>query len=134
MIEQYFGISLKKLACFASLVFSAAVVTTFVFGMIFGFDKWLQDMNVAKNLMLAGATVSVAQPPVATGGGWGGADAGGAGQFLCPQHGAVGMPVVDPMGSPHCPVCGQGMLFHGTGMQNTPHHAAGLGGGAGIRF
>jgi len=35
-----------------------------------------------------------------------------AGQYLCQQHGAVGLPLLDQAGLPHCPVCGQYMLLN----------------------
>jgi len=37
-----------------------------------------------------------------------------AGQFVCPQHGAVGMPIYGQGGIPLCPICGQIMQLIGT--------------------
>jgi len=35
-----------------------------------------------------------------------------AGQYVCPLHGGVGLPNVDPNGFPTCPICGQRMQFN----------------------
>ncbi len=46
-----------------------------------------------------------------------------AGQYVCPQHGAVGMPIYGQHGNQQCPICGQGMQFHNahTGMHINRH-------------
>lgn len=35
-----------------------------------------------------------------------------AGQFYCPQHGSIGLPVYDQNSVPYCPLCGQMMYFN----------------------
>jgi hypothetical protein len=42
-----------------------------------------------------------------------------AGQFVCPSHGSVGMPLYGQGGVPQCPVCGQVMQFFNSGYQGT---------------
>ncbi len=102
MIEEYLGIDIKKLGTFVGLVVGTAVVVTAVYCFIFGFEQWQSEVKMSAQLMTAAATVPVAQMPAGT---------GSAGQYICPQHGAVGLPSFDAAGSPHCPCCGQIMQF-----------------------
>jgi hypothetical protein len=102
MIEDYIGMDKKKLGTFAGLVAGTAVGVTVVYCLIFGFEQWQSEVKISAQLMTAAATVPVAQMPVGT---------GSAGQYICPQHGAVGLPSFDAAGSPHCPCCGQIMQF-----------------------
>ncbi len=98
MIEDYIGMDKKTLVTFAGLVLGTAVGVTVLYCLIFGFDQWQSEVKMSAQLMTAAATVPVAQMP---------AGIGSAGQYICPQHGPVGLPRFDATGSPHCPGCGQ---------------------------
>ena len=140
MFEQYIGCSIWRLLAYAGVMASAAVLTTVLYVQLYGFDKWKGDMITANDLMLAGTLLPLgetepqqAQPQMFNPqqmpmqmhhqqqapqmqhqqqqNGM------AAGQFLCPQHGPVGMPIFSQAGTAHCPLCTQPMLFHGT--QNT---------------
>ncbi len=102
MIEDYIGMDTKKMVTFAGLVLGTTVGVTILYCLIFGFDQWQSEVKMSAKLMTAAATVPVAQMP---------AGIGSAGQYICPQHGAVGLPSFDAAGSPHCPCCGQIMQF-----------------------
>ena len=108
MIEEYLGIDIKKLGTFVGLLVGTAVVVTAVYCFIFGFEQWQSEVKMSAQLMTAAATAPVApcaptaQMP---------AGIGSTGQYLCPQHGALGLPNFDAAGAPHCPSCGQIMQF-----------------------
>ena len=93
----------KTYGYFFGLVIFTAIIVTIIYWAIFGFDRWSGQMQRASDLMTAATGTPVAQantlPP-------------GAGQYVCPRSGAVGCPVFDAAGVPHCPGCGQAMRFH----------------------
>ncbi len=133
MIEQYYGINIKNIGYFAGSVTIATVIATTLFWLVFGFDKWERDITTAQDLMLAAAvnqndmirvvpgTIKTTKIKVKT-------NVNATGQFLCPQDGAVGLPVYDTLGSPHCPLCSQTMMFHSAQQQNTKPIAGTAGG------
>ncbi len=104
MIKEYMGMDLKRSGFIVGSVLGNAVIVTVVFWLIFGFDVWKQDVRTASQLMAAAAVAPVARVPAAP---------NAAGQFVCPQHGAVGLPQYDATGIPHCPIDGQVMHFNG---------------------
>ena len=105
MTEGYLGISGKKLACFAGTIMAAVVVVTVAYWAVFGFDRWSRAVSQSASLMLAAAPMTYqGQTAPAT---------YGSGQYVCPTHGAVGLPAFDAAGAPHCPVCSQVMRFNG---------------------
>ena len=105
MFKEYFGADAGKLGYFFGLVAGAAVSVTLIYWAIFGFDTWKEETRRASDLMMAAAVAPLTQAPVQT---------GGAGQYVCPRDGAVGLPNFDAAGVPHCPVCGQTMGFNST--------------------
>lgn len=108
-MEQYLGADLRSLGLFAGLIVGAAVIVTLTYWAIFGFDRWNTNVQTASDLMMA----AVVSPVVSTSpnGQTPSYTTGMTGQFLCPTHGAVGLPNYDAAGSPRCPLCGQAMLF-----------------------
>ncbi|MBF0413934.1 MAG: hypothetical protein HQK70_14660 [Desulfamplus sp.] len=53
MLEDYLDINFKKFAWFAGLVMMVAVLTTILYWLIFGFDSWNKNVQIASDLMLA---------------------------------------------------------------------------------
>ena len=98
VIESYLGVKLESLAIFALSIVGAAVVATAVYWSVFGFKHWKNEINVAGTLMTAAATT-----PLVPG--------GQSGQYVCPVHGAVGLPRFNGAGTPLCPVGGEVMQF-----------------------
>jgi len=109
MIKAYMGTDLKRTGLFIGSVLGNAAIVTVLFWLIFGFDVWKQDVRTASDLMAAAAVAPAARAPAAT---------NAAGQFVCPQHGAVGLPHYDAAGTPHCPIDGQVMHFNGISSNN----------------
>jgi len=107
MPEGYLDLDLdlKRTGYFAVSVLVAAAVVTIVYWAIFGFDRWKGEIQSASNLMMAAYVPAQVQQQPQTG-------TGIAGQYICPQDGAVGLPRLDSGGVPHCPICGQVMTFN----------------------
>lgn len=103
MLKEYFGLDLGKLGYVFGLLAGATVSVTLAYWAIFGFDTWKEEVVRASDLMMAAAVAPITRAPAQT---------GGAGQYICPQDGAVGLPNFDATGVPHCPVCGQVMGFN----------------------
>ena len=103
MLKEYFGLDLGKLGFVFGLLIGATVSVTLIYWAIFGFDTWKEEAQRASDLMMAAAVAPVTRTP---------AQNGGAGQYVCPRDGAVGLPNFDANGVPHCPVCGQVMGFN----------------------
>ena len=99
---------LKRYGSFLGLVLGAAVITTVIYWTIFGFSKWSSQVQTASDLMTAAAVAPILQQPYATA-----VQQQPSGQFVCPQHGAVGLPNWSAAGVPNCPICGQVMAFRG---------------------
>ncbi len=53
MLEEYLNIDLKRLSWFSALVILVAVLTTLLYWLIFGFDAWNKNVQIASDLMLA---------------------------------------------------------------------------------
>nr|ASQ41190.1 magnetosome protein Mad4 [Candidatus Magnetananas rongchenensis] len=115
MLQDYLKTKFKYLGFWAATIASSTVVTTGLYWSVFGFGHWQTEMNRAAGLMVAGAVQPMQQQQmqpfqqVQTG--------AVSGQFVCPTHGAVGLPNYDTIGTPHCPVCGQVMNFLSTSPQ-----------------
>lgn len=103
MFEQYFGMDIKRFGYFSGMVAGVALIVTIIYWAVFGFDRWKEEVRMASDLIMAASVAPVAQAP---------AGPGVAGQYVCPQHGAVGLPNLNATGVPHCPVCGQVMGFY----------------------
>ncbi|MBF0451857.1 MAG: hypothetical protein HQK75_14225 [Candidatus Magnetomorum sp.] len=111
MFEDYFGLDLKKVGYFGATVVSTAVVVTVLYWFVFGFGHWAGEMQQASNLMMAATVTPMTANPSGIYGGPSGQSVQSAGQYLCPIHGAVGLPRYDAVGTPHCPICGSVMQF-----------------------
>ena len=98
VIESYLGVKLESLAIFALSIAGTAVVATALYWSVFGFKHWKNEINVAGTLMTAAAT-----SPVTPG--------GQSGQYVCPVHGAVGLPRFNAAGTPQCPLGNETMQF-----------------------
>ncbi len=114
---------LKRYGSFLGLVLGAALITTCIYWAIFGFGTWTRQVQSASNLMAAAAVAPVLQQPCVT------ATQSSAGQFVCPQHGAVGLPNWSAAGVPNCPICGQVMGFRGAGANTNNLTLAAMAGG-----
>jgi hypothetical protein len=113
-IEAFIGLKPKALVIFALSAAGAAVVATGLYWGVFGFSHWRNEMSVAGKIMVAAATVP--------------ARAGAqCGQYVCPVHGAVGLPRFNAAGAPLCPVGGEVMQFRtlGSGQVSPAAFAAG---------
>ncbi|NVM57014.1 MAG: hypothetical protein HWN51_02685 [Desulfobacterales bacterium] len=117
MLGRYFEVDAKKYGHFFGLVVGTAVIVTGIYWAIFGFDRWKVEIQRASDLMMAASVAPVAPAP---------SGSGMAGQYICPQDGAVGIPSFDAARTPHCPVCGQVMGFY-----NAPSGSMTLARGAG---
>lgn len=96
IVEAYLGIKPKSFAVFALSVVGAAIVTTLAYWAVFGLSHWKEEITVANRLMLAAANSPV-QPGQQNG------------QYVCPVHGAVGVPLFSAAGTPVCPIGGETM-------------------------
>lgn len=105
MLGDYHRIEAKQLGYFVGAIVGTAVVVTAIYWAVFGMNKWTANVQLGTNLMLAAAPVPYQGQPLAR--------TGTAGQYVCPKDGAVGLPVFDAAGAPHCPVCNQVMSFNG---------------------
>ena len=103
MFKEYFNVDMEKLGYLFGLLAGAIVSVTLIYWAIFGFDTWKEETQRAADLMMAAAVAPITETPAQT---------GGAGQYICPQDGAAGLPNFDAAGVPHCPVCGQVMGFN----------------------
>ncbi|MBF0507482.1 MAG: hypothetical protein HQK57_00940 [Deltaproteobacteria bacterium] len=130
MLQQYFGLDSKKFGTLVGLISAVAVIVTVIYWAVFGFGTWKKELNQASSLMLAAAgspgastartqPLPIGQPAPAP------SSISGAGQYLCPQHGAVGLPNFDGQGNACCPICGQAMAFNSISSGVIP--AAGMG-------
>jgi hypothetical protein len=104
MFKEYFNADMGSFGYFFGLLAGAIVSVTLIYWAVFGFDTWKQETQRASDLMMAAAVQPLTQAPVA--------QTGGAGQYICPQDGAAGLPNFDAASVPHCPVCGQVMGFN----------------------
>ncbi|MGA2225420.1 MAG: hypothetical protein ABSH41_13375 [Syntrophobacteraceae bacterium] len=122
-MSEYNDIDAKRLGYFAGSIVAAAVVVTAIYCGLYGLKKWTGSMQQGANLMMVAAPAPY-QGSVRT---------GAAGQFICPTHGAVGLPVVDASGVPRCPLCNGAMSFNGpqAGAQAGPVGLAAFAGGGG---
>jgi hypothetical protein len=122
-MSEYHDIDAKRLGYFVGSIVTAAVAVTVIYCSLYGFRKWTGNVQQGANLMMA-ASPAPYQTPART---------AIAGQFICPAHGAVGLPVFDAAGVPRCPLCKEAMGFNGpqAGVQAGPVGLAAVGGGGG---
>ncbi len=122
-MSDYHVIDAKRLGYFVGSIAAAAVVVTAIYCGLYGLKKWTGSVQQGANLMMV-ASQAPCQSPVTT---------GTAGQFICPVHGAVGLPALDSAGVPRCPICNQAMSFNRpqAGVQAGPLAPAAFGGGGG---
>ena len=113
MVREYLGVDGKGLAWFAGLIIAALVTVTGIYWFLYGREKWTVKMQQGANLMVAAvpaASQGQTRPGVSA-----------AGQFVCPSHGAVGLPTYDAAGVPHCPICNQVMCFNNASSAAAPN-------------
>jgi hypothetical protein len=135
MLGQYVDLDGRRLGYFAGSIAAAALVVTGIYWALFGMNQWTTKVQQGANLMMAAAPLpyggqSFGNPGVGgqvyNGQAYQGqvpgvaGMTGGAGQYVCPTHGAVGLPVLDAAGTPHCPVCNQVMCFNRSTAGGTP--------------
>ena len=132
MLEDYLHIDLKKFGYFSGFVILVAVSTTVLYWFVFGFDTWKRNVQTASDLMLAATPGTLHTGPMVGGqaGNLGMRPAAAAimptqqqpnamtGQFVCPAHGAVGLPRYNQAGAPVCPYGDQIMQFNSAGSNN----------------
>ena len=109
IFEELPGMDVKRIGMFLGLVLGTALLFTFIYWAAFGFDHWQTEMGTASDLMMVAAVPPAGQVAAVP---------GGAGQYVCPVHGAVGLPNVGPDGSLCCPFCGQAMVFRSSASGN----------------
>lgn len=110
LLEDYFGFGGQPILIFAVLVIATVALITVIYGAIFGFDTWSNNMHQAGSLMLSNFDQPLGAQP-ATGGG--AASPGvvpaaatvGPG-YNCPTCGIVQIPKWSAQGAPLCPSCG----------------------------
>lgn len=139
-MEQEYDINVKNIAIFGGLIVSVVASVAVVYGLIYGFGNLSTSVVGASKVMVAAfnqpqpmpqtgmqglppsnpqfgqvAVQPLAQPPQqiyaqpyavpqTTG--------PVTGQYLCPQHGAVGLPNYDANGMTYCPICSQPMQLN----------------------
>jgi hypothetical protein len=96
IFENSSGIKTKSLMYFLLGVTGAALTASGLYWAMFGYKHWTGEMAVAGRIMTAAAISPASGTP---------------GQYVCPVHGAVGMPRFDATGTPRCPVGGEVMQF-----------------------
>jgi hypothetical protein len=135
-MERKYDVNVTNLAVFGGLTFSVVAMVATIYGLMYGFGNLSTSVVGASKVMVAAfnqpqpmpqqvpqyipqnAPVAAqpgqqfyAQPyqqPVAAQQNIGGV----TGQFLCPQHGAVGLPNYATNGAAICPICGQPMQLN----------------------
>lgn len=100
--QNYVGIRASALGLFVAAAGLAAAASTGVYWAVFGVKHWNTEMTTAGRILTAAATRPLAAPA---------AGAARCGQYVCPVHGAVGLPRLDASGVPRCPVGGEVMQF-----------------------
>lgn len=122
-MSEYHDIDAKRLGYFVGSIVAAAVAVTVIYCGVYGLKKWTGSVQQGANLMMVAAPAPYQ----------GAVRPGTAGQFICPTHGAVGLPVVDAAGVPRCPICNGEMSFNGpqAGTQAGPVAPAAFAGGGG---
>lgn len=116
MSKRQYEFSIKSLGLFAALIAATTIGVSLIYGGLYGFTYMGQELTGAARVMTAAAAQPMTQGLHPMGGGQGGLPMGtgqgqGAGQYLCPQHGAAGTPTFDANGTPLCPLDGQPMRF-----------------------
>ena len=131
-MKREYDVKVKYLAVFGGLTISVVAVVAAIYGFVYGFNNLSTSVIGASKVMVAAfnkpvAVQAVQQPiqqqpvqqfysqpyqqpyqqPVAQQ--YGGAPTG---QYLCPQHGAVGLPNYNVNGGAYCPACGQPMQLN----------------------
>ena len=146
MTNSYSGANIFNLSLFGGLVTVVTIIVVLIYGWMYGFNFMEQQVVGASRVLLAAHTVPQgtmnagtaafpAQPTYTFGQGLyspapqtglygygytqGISAEPSAGQYLCPMHGAVGLPTFDSSGFPHCPLCGQCMGFNGVPANNS---------------
>ena len=129
MNEEFSTFSLKNWGFFAGTIVVTTLVVAGLYGWIYGFNYLEKSAAGAGRVLVAAfngqPTQQVMQypqvqvpsaqynyPAVQS-------QVIQAGQFICPTHGAVGMPLYGQGGVPQCPICGQVMQFYNSGYQGT---------------
>ena len=125
MTKRHYDFGVKPLALFAGLIIATTACVSLIYGGLYGFNFMSQELSGAARVMTAAAIQSIPQGVNQMGGGQGmlhqqpmGGGQGfnnqgqGSGQYVCPQHGAVGTPTFGANGVALCPIDGQPMQFY----------------------
>jgi hypothetical protein len=114
---DYFGVGGRPIVLFLALVIGTVAVVTIIYGSIFGFDTWSNNMQQAGSLMLSNSGTPATQPselagPTAPAIIPAAATVGGS-QLVCPNCGGVALPRWSAQGRPLCPNCGGAVNLSG---------------------
>lgn len=123
MTKRHYDFNIKALGLFAALVLATTASVLLIYGGLYGFTYMGQELSGAARVMTAAANQPIGQgiQPMGggqgqgihqMGGGQGFSQGQGAGQYVCPQHGAAGTPTIGANGVPLCPLDGQPMHFY----------------------
>lgn len=113
MVREYLGVDGKRLVLFTGLVIAVLITVTGIYWSLYGREQWTTKMQQGANLMVA-AVPTASQGQTRSG-------MSMAGQYVCPSHGAVGLPAYDAAGVPHCPICNQAMCFNSASDRTQPN-------------
>ena len=109
-METEINFTKRKVGLWLAMIFVVVILSTGIFIAVNGFGTWKGNMQTAKDYMLiAGQQTDVAQTlkPVAV------VKqveiAKKTGQFICPIHGASGLPDYDMNGNQTCQICNRKM-------------------------
>ncbi len=110
IMRDYFGFGGQPILIFFVLVIGTVAAVTCIYGAIFGFDTWSNNMQQAGSLMLSNFGAPATQPNLQTGPACPGirpvAAQADVGQFGCPNCNRVVIPKWTKQGTPICPICG----------------------------
>lgn len=128
-LKDYLGVGGRPIVLFLALVIGTTAVVTCIYGAIFGFDTWSNNMQQAGSLVLSDFNTPATQPgtiagPTGHGINPAGATVGGS-QLNCPNCGPVALPQWTPHGTPLCPACGAPLSLGGASGNKAKLAAAG---------
>jgi len=111
--------TLKQFGILCGLVFLMLISISVLYGSINGFDRLGSDAGGAPEYMTGFQTTQMGNAPSGQQFSQSQLSMHISGQYVCPQHGGVGLPVFDAYNYPHCPICNQVMQF----TSSQPHYS-----------